>query len=74
MLWNLLFVPIGETLFIWWQLLQRALPLKSAHPARAEALMALVERIRDELAIPILLVSHDRAEVERLAGRVVTLS
>jgi molybdate transport system ATP-binding protein len=49
-------------------------PLASLDPARGEGLMALVERIRDELAIPILLVSHDRAEVERLAGRVVTLS
>ena len=35
--------------------------------------MALVERIRDELKVPILLVSHDRAEVARLAGRVVTI-
>ena len=28
---------------------------------------------RDELKVPILLVSHDRAEVARLAGRVVTI-
>ena len=49
-------------------------PFASLDAERAEALMVLVERIRDELAIPILLVSHDRAEVERLAGRVVTLS
>jgi molybdate transport system ATP-binding protein len=49
-------------------------PFASLDAERAEALMGLVERIRDELAIPILLVSHDRAEVDRLAGRVVTLS
>ena len=29
------------------------------------------ERLRDELALPILYVSHDRSEVERLAGQVV---
>jgi ABC-type molybdate transport system ATPase subunit len=33
----------------------------------------LVETVRDELAVPILLVSHDQAEVERLAGLIVTL-
>jgi len=48
-------------------------PFASLDRERAEALMGLVERIRDELEVPILLVSHDRAEVERLAGRVVTL-
>jgi len=48
-------------------------PFASLDPARAETLMALVERIRDELKVPILLVSHDRVEVTRLAGRVVTL-
>jgi ABC-type molybdate transport system ATPase subunit len=30
--------------------------------------MGLVERIRDQLAIPILLVSHDRAEVDGWPG------
>ena len=49
-------------------------PFASLDPARAEALRALVERIRDELEVPILMVSHDRAEVERLAGEVVALA
>ena len=31
------------------------------------------ERIRDELTVPILYVSHDRSEVERLAEDVVEL-
>jgi molybdate transport system ATP-binding protein len=35
--------------------------------------MALIERIRDELALPILYVSHDRAEVARLADQVVEM-
>ncbi len=48
-------------------------PLASLDAERAERLSALIERIRDELAIPILLVSHSAGEVERLAGKVVTL-
>ena len=32
-----------------------------------------IERIRDELALPILYVSHDRAEVARLANNVVEM-
>jgi molybdate transport system ATP-binding protein len=48
-------------------------PLASLDAARAERLTGLIERIRDTLEVPILLVSHSAAEVERLAGRVVTL-
>ena len=67
-------VAIGRALLSGPRFLLLDEPFASLDPARGEGLMALVERIRDELAIPILLVSHDRAEVERLAGRVVTLS
>jgi molybdate transport system ATP-binding protein len=35
--------------------------------------MAVIERIRDELKLPILYVSHDRIEVDRLATQVVPL-
>ena len=49
-------------------------PTASLDPHRAERLLALIETIRDSLAVPILLVSHDRAEVERLAGRVVEMT
>ena len=48
-------------------------PVASLDPERADGIRRLIERIRDELALPILLVSHDRVEVERLAGRVVTM-
>ena len=48
-------------------------PFSSLDAERGETLMRLVERIRDELKVPILLVSHDRAEVERLAGRIVAM-
>jgi molybdate transport system ATP-binding protein len=49
-------------------------PLSSLDPARREEIMGLIERIRDSLGLPILYVSHDRAEVERLAATVVHLA
>ena len=66
-------VAIGRALLAAPRFLLLDEPFASLDPARAETLMALVERICDELKVPILLVSHDRAEVTRLAGRVVTL-
>jgi len=48
-------------------------PFASLDAARKGELMPYVERLRDELDIPILLVSHDRAEVDRLAQEVVSL-
>lgn len=66
-------VAIGRALLSGPRFLLLDEPFGSLDPDRAEEILRLVERIRDELAIPILLVSHDRAEVERLAGQVVTL-
>ncbi len=48
-------------------------PMSSLDRARADGISQLIERIRDDLKLPILLVSHDPAEVERLAGRTVSL-
>jgi molybdate transport system ATP-binding protein len=48
-------------------------PLASLDAARADEIMAMIERIRDELRLPILYVSHNRAEVERLATHVVPI-
>jgi len=48
-------------------------PLSSLDAARREDIMAVIERIRDELKLPILYVSHDRAEVDRLATSVIAL-
>jgi len=48
-------------------------PLSSLDASRREEIMAVIERIRDELALPILYVSHDRSEVDRLAGEVIVL-
>lgn len=46
-------------------------PLASLDRSRREEILGLLERLRDELALPILLVTHDRAEAERLGDRIV---
>lgn len=48
-------------------------PLSSLDDARKEEILTLIERVRDEFAVPILYVSHARSEVERLADKVVRL-
>jgi molybdate transport system ATP-binding protein len=67
-------VAIGRALLSGPRFLLLDEPFASLDPARAEEILQRVERIRDELAIPILLVSHDRAEVDRLAGYVVPMT
>ena len=49
-------------------------PLTSLDHARRDEIMELIERIRDQFTLPILYVSHDRAEVGRLADFVIELS
>ena len=48
-------------------------PLASLDDARKAEIMPYVERLRDELRIPIVLVSHSVAEVARLATDMVVL-
>lgn len=48
-------------------------PLTSLDAARAEEILLVVERIRDELKLPILYVSHEMREVERLTQSVIRL-
>ena len=66
-------VAIGRALLAGPQILLMDEPLSSLDAARRDDIMAVIERIRDELALPILYVSHDRAEVDRLATEVVTI-
>ena len=66
-------VAIGRALLSAPRFLLLDEPLTSLDPARAEEILRLLERIRDELRLPTLLVSHAAAEVERLAGEVVIL-
>jgi molybdate transport system ATP-binding protein len=66
-------VAIGRALLAAPKFLLLDEPLTSLDPPRAEEILRLIERIRDELGLPTLLVSHAAAEVERLAGEVVVL-
>lgn len=66
-------VAIGRALLSGPDFLLLDEPFAGLDPDRADTLRALVMRIRDALEVPILLVSHDAAEVERLAGEVVTM-
>lgn len=66
-------VAIGRALLAAPRFLLLDEPLASLDPERAEGIRALIEQLRDELAVPILLVSHDAAELDRLAGEVARL-
>ncbi len=66
-------VAIGRALLAGPRFLLLDEPLSSLDRERADAMMGMIERIRDEIAIPMLLVSHDPDEVGRLAGHVTTL-
>ena len=49
-------------------------PLASLDNARRREILPWLEKLRKELSIPILYVTHSEEEVERLADRVVMLS
>jgi molybdate transport system ATP-binding protein len=66
-------VAIGRALLSGPRVLLLDEPLTSLDMERRDEIMRLIERIRDEVRLPILYVSHDRAEVERLADQVVVL-
>ncbi|HWW55801.1 MAG TPA: ATP-binding cassette domain-containing protein [Sphingopyxis sp.] len=66
-------VAIGRALLAGPQILLMDEPLSSLDAARRQDIMVVIERIRDELGLPILYVSHDRAEVDRLATQVVQI-
>ncbi|MFA7601839.1 MAG: ATP-binding cassette domain-containing protein [Novosphingobium sp.] len=64
-------VAIGRALLRGPRFLLMDEPLSSLDAARREEILAVIERIRDELRLPILYVSHDPVEVERLADTVI---
>jgi len=66
-------VAIGRALLSAPRFLLLDEPLTSLDAPRAAEIAGLLERIRDELALPTLLVTHDAREVERLAGEVVVI-
>lgn len=67
-------IAIGRALLSGPRLLLMDEPLSSLDAARRDEILRVIERIRDELKLPILYVSHDRAEVDRLASQIVELA
>jgi len=66
-------VAIGRALLSGARFLLMDEPLASLDRARREEVMATIERLRDALRLPILYVTHDAAEAERLATRIVAM-
>lgn len=66
-------VAIGRALLSSPRFLLMDEPLSSLDRARREEVLTVIERLRDELALPILYVSHDHAELERLASAIIPL-
>ncbi|KEQ51758.1 ATP-binding cassette domain-containing protein [Sphingobium chlorophenolicum] len=66
-------VAIGRALLSGPRFLLLDEPLSSLDPARREEISTVIERMKRDLAMPILYVSHDRAEVERLADHIIPL-
>lgn len=66
-------VAIGRALLSGPRFLLMDEPLSSLDGARRDEIMTVIERIRDQLGLPILYVTHDEAEVKRLAERRVLI-
>ncbi len=66
-------VAVGRALLMRPRLLLLDEPLASLDAARKGDILPYLERLRDEAQVPMIYVSHDAAEVKRIATRVVRL-
>lgn len=48
-------------------------PLAAVDLERRRRILPYLSRVRDELGVPVLYVSHDRVEVDQLADRIIVL-
>lgn len=66
-------VAIGRALLSDARFLLLDEPLASLDRARREEAMRAIERVRDEAGLPILLVTHDAEEAQRIGTRIVRM-
>jgi molybdate transport system ATP-binding protein len=66
-------VAVGRALLMRPRLLLLDEPLASLDAARKSEILPYLERLRDEAQVPMIYVSHDAGEVQRIASRVVLL-
>ena len=67
-------VAIGRALLSGPRFLLMDEPLSSLDFGRRDGIMRVIERSRDELRLPILYVSHEPGEVERLADQTISVA
>ena len=66
-------VAVGRALLLQPLLLLLDEPLASIDAARKDDILPYLERLRDEAQVPMIYVSHNGAEVQRIASRVVKI-